>query len=364
MKAKPEQLSKELLGWYQQNKRALPWRRTKDPYTIWISETMLQQTTVTAVIPYFEKFISRFPTVKSLAQAPIDDVLELWSGLGYYSRARNLHKAAQLMSHQGIPKTSDELLQLPGLGPYTSRAVASIAFEEPVGVLDGNVIRVLSRLTGFSEPWWNSQGRKTLQDLSDELARTGSSSEINQALMELGATVCTPQKVLCTLCPWSRHCSALKNRAIDQLPIRKPKKSTELWFWRPVILQKSDEILFTANNYTSFLKKQWIFPGEVTRLKSKPKSYTLEHSITHHKIYIQIDEKPSPDISFKTVKSKFGEARWVPFKEVRKVSPFSLTQKVLDAFLSAHSSPASSLRRSAAKVKNRPSMERTRKQKS
>ena len=159
----------KLLPWYRENKRDLPWRKTRDPYCIWISETMLQQTTSRAVIPFYERFLTSFPTVHDLAKASEGKVMENWAGLGYYSRARNLHKAAKQISKMGeFPKEVDDLLALPGLGPYTARAVASIAFEKPAGVVDGNTIRVLSRFYDWKGEWWKTAGRLWVQETMDE----------------------------------------------------------------------------------------------------------------------------------------------------------------------------------------------------
>ncbi len=155
------------LEWYRKNRRDLPWRHTRDPYSIWISETMLQQTTTQAVIPFYERFLKRFPDVRSLAAGRLEDVFEMWSGLGYYSRARNLHKAAKALAERRFPRRFEELIELPGFGPYTARAVASLAFGQEAGVLDGNVIRVLSRVHDLAEEWWKTSGRKKLQTLSD-----------------------------------------------------------------------------------------------------------------------------------------------------------------------------------------------------
>ncbi|MCX7978023.1 MAG: A/G-specific adenine glycosylase, partial [Bdellovibrionaceae bacterium] len=177
------EVHRELLRWYSLNKRPLPWRAQRDPYAIWLSEVMLQQTTVAAVLPYWQKFIERFPTVQDLATAPLSEVLALWSGLGYYSRAKLLHQSAKKLAHTGFPKTWSELIQLPGFGPYTARALSSIAFAEPVGVVDGNVIRFLCRLTGQKIPWWQSAGRSRIQNLSDKLASMGQPGETNQAVM-------------------------------------------------------------------------------------------------------------------------------------------------------------------------------------
>lgn len=311
---------KQLTQWYKKNLRSLPWREDKNPYRIWLSEVMLQQTTVVAVIPYFEKFLQKFPTVNTLAEAPENEVLEAWAGLGYYSRARNLHKAAKALSAQDFPKTAAELLELPGFGPYTSRAVASIAFGEKVGVLDGNVIRVLSRRYGLKLEWWNNKGRRQLQNISDELAALGQADVVNQALMELGATVCTPQKVTCILCPWAMNCFAREKNLIDKLPLKKPRKESEVWVWRPTITIKDHKVALIKNDYAPFLKGQMIFPGEVSFEKTKPKDYDAKHNITHHDIFIQINQR-------KSIAGKHLE--WVELKNLKRVNPSSLLQKVL-----------------------------------
>lgn len=311
---------KQLTQWYNKNKRSLPWRENKNPYRIWLSEVMLQQTTVVAVIPYFEKFLQKFPTVQDLANAPEADVMEAWAGLGYYSRARNLHKAAKALAEGGFPKTAAELLELPGFGPYTSRAVASIAFGEKVGVLDGNVIRVLSRRYGLKLEWWNGKGRDHLQKISDELSLLGQADVVNQGLMELGATVCTPQKVMCMLCPWAATCVSREKNLVEKLPLKKPRKESEVWVWKPLVAIKNQKVALVQNDYAPFLKGQMIFPGEISMEKNKPKAYDAKHNITHHDIFIQITEK----------KSLTGKnLQWVDLKELKKVNPSSLLQKVL-----------------------------------
>ena len=214
-----------LQTWYEKNKRPLPWRQNKNPYFIWISETMLQQTTTAAVVPFFERFISRFPTLNSLAHAKESEVVEAWAGLGYYSRARNLHKSSKILNElKEFPKSYEELIELPGFGPYTSRSVSSIAFSQSVGVLDGNVIRILTRKHNLNIEWWKTKERRVLQDLADQYVKDKESSVINQALMELGATVCTPKNPKCILCPWLKSCEAKKNKTIDELPVKKAKK--------------------------------------------------------------------------------------------------------------------------------------------
>jgi len=220
---------KQLLEWYRQYRRDLPWRRTKDPYRIWLSEIMLQQTRVAAVIPYYEKFLERFPDIQSLARAPEEEVLRLWSGLGYYSRARNLQKAAQQMvaKHGGnFPKTAEATLALPGIGAYTAAAILSIAFEEKHAVLDGNVARVMARLGAVRGDIREAGRWHSLQKMADGLIATDSPGNWNQAMMELGATLCTPKSPQCLLCPVSGFCEARKLGIAEELPEKRKKRAT------------------------------------------------------------------------------------------------------------------------------------------
>lgn len=306
--------------WYLTHRRDLPWRRQRDPYLIWLSEVMLQQTTVAAVIPYFEKFRERFPSVKDLANAPEGDVLEAWAGLGYYSRARNLHKAAKALNEKGFPKTADELIELPGFGPYTSRAVASIAFDDPVGVLDGNVIRVISRFRGWDLEWWKQAARSRLQDQADQWAQQGPPADINQALMELGATVCTPAKPNCLLCPWSKLCAARAQDSVAKLPRPKPRRAIEIWEWQPTVEIRRGRVAVTLNTTGPVLKNQWIFPGRFIRRETRPKTFDVRHGITHHDLFVRIS------------KDRINERdlRWVPLSELPRLSPMRLLSKVLE----------------------------------
>lgn len=313
-------MQKELLEWYRANKRDLPWRKNRNAYGIWISEVMLQQTTVAAVIPYYNKFIKRFPKVETLAQASEPEVLEMWAGLGYYSRARNLHKAAQLISKSGFPKTAAELIKLPGFGPYTSRAVASLAFNESVGVLDGNVIRVLSRVYGKKLNWWLPKERQLLQDLSDKLANSNHNSEINQGLMELGATICTPKKPLCVLCPWQLKCQAIEKNIVDQLPLARPRQKEEIWHWHLQVYTKNNKIYLQKNNVTPFLSDLLFPPGKAKSLKTKPTQYDIKHSVTKYRIYIKIENTPP----LKPLKSN-----WFDIDHIQKINPTSLMSKIL-----------------------------------
>ncbi len=315
-------LRKLLLDWYAVHGRKLPWRQNKDPYRIWLSEVMLQQTTVTAVIPYFERFTERFPTLKDLANSSLENVLEFWAGLGYYSRARNLHKAAQSISAmKTFPQSYAQLLELSGFGPYTSRAVSSIAFGEAVGVVDGNVIRILSRVSGRKIKHWTTEGKNTLQKMSDDFSAQGNSSNVNQALMDLGSQICTSSSPRCRACPWVTRCQAFKNNLIDSLPLKKSKRDTEIWQWLAKVHVRNGKIALIKNTYAPFLKNEWILPGTVKKCKKRPKSYNFKHAITHHAIY-GISEKS-------TVMGQRQGVRWVSRKELSQVAPFSILQKAL-----------------------------------
>lgn len=219
--------SKNLLDWYQTHKRDLPWRRSKNPYYIWISEVMLQQTRVDTVIPYFHRFVDQFPTVEALATAPEENVLKAWEGLGYYSRARNLQSAVREVHerYEGVvPANKEQISALKGVGPYTSGAILSIAYNKPEPAVDGNVMRVLSRYFLIEEDIMKPSTRTIMEKLARELILEGTASDFNQALMELGAMVCTPRSPHCLTCPVMAHCSAREAGMEEGLPIKKKAK--------------------------------------------------------------------------------------------------------------------------------------------
>lgn len=221
---------KNLLAWFAKYQRDLPWRRDKDAYRVWLSEIMLQQTRVAAVIPYYERFLSAFPDVASLAKAREEEVLRLWSGLGYYSRARNLQKAAQqiVAKHGGVfPWAIDEALALPGIGNYTAAAILSIAYNRKLAVLDGNVARVIARLDGMRGDLRSGSRWGELQTAADTLLEPNAPGDWNQAMMELGATLCTPRSPQCLLCPVSEFCEARKQGLVDLIPEKRTKRATE-----------------------------------------------------------------------------------------------------------------------------------------
>jgi A/G-specific adenine glycosylase len=250
---------RQLLAWFRQFQRDLPWRRTKDPYAIWLSEIMLQQTRVAAVIPYYERFLARFPDVRALAEAPQEEVLRLWSGLGYYSRARNLQKAAQqvVALHSGeFPQDEESILALPGIGSYTGAAILSIAFGAKHAVLDGNVARVLARLDTIRGDLRESHRWQSLQRTAGDLLDPQSPGAWNQAMMELGAMVCTPRAPQCGVCPAAKFCRARQSGDPESFPEKRKKPEA-------VQIVLAAAVLHTPRGQTLLLPP----PGEKTETK-------------------------------------------------------------------------------------------------
>lgn len=231
--------SEKILNWYHQNKRTLPWRNTKDPYKIWLSEVILQQTRVAQGMPYYERFIKEYPTVQLMAKASESHILKLWQGLGYYSRARNMHAAAKMVvaKYGGkFPATYGQLIQLKGVGDYTASAIASICFDEPEAVVDGNVYRVLSRYFGVDIPINSTKGSKFFKALALEVMNTKYIRDYNQGLMEFGALQCTPTNPDCATCPLSESCLALKDNKVAQLPVKLKKAKIKNRFFNYLVL--------------------------------------------------------------------------------------------------------------------------------
>lgn len=232
-----------LLQWYSQNGRSLPWRDTTDPYPIWLSEVILQQTRIQQGWAYWERFMHRWPTVEQLASATEDEVLRLWQGLGYYSRARHLHEAArQIVKRDGFPKDYASIRQLKGVGDYTAAAIASFAFGEPVAVVDGNVFRVLARVFGVDVPINTTEGKKTFTTLANELMAKDQPAAYNQAIMDFGAVQCTPKSPRCELCPMIEMCEARHSQRVDELPRKTQKVAVKTRFFSYVLLRCGEYI--------------------------------------------------------------------------------------------------------------------------
>ena len=253
-----------LVAWYHQHKRDLPWRvldKRPDPYPIWVSEIMLQQTQVKTVLPYFKRFMQTLPTVSALAGASDHVLLKLWEGLGYYNRARHMHAAAKIIALSGWPKTYDALQALPGLGFYTAAAVASIAFKEPVPVVDGNVIRVITRLAGLQEDSTTQQMKQTLFNRLKPLIQDHDPAVFNQALMELGALLCSPKQPQCHACPVASYCVARKQNCINKIPNRPKKKPVPHYTIGVGVIYRDNKILIGKRKANQMLGGLWEFPG-------------------------------------------------------------------------------------------------------
>jgi len=238
--------TKKVVQWFEKNKRDLPWRETKDPYRIWLSEIILQQTRVAQGLPYYLKFVETFPTVQALASAPEQKVLRLWQGLGYYTRARNLHKCAKevVARFNGkFPQTFELLKTLPGIGDYTAAAIASIAFGESVAVVDGNVFRVLARIFGIETPINTPEGKKIFSKLANELVPQRNPDVHNQAMMEFGARFCTPRNPCCETCVFQKDCFAFKNSLQHQLPVKFQLKKARKRYFYYFVIQKGQSLL-------------------------------------------------------------------------------------------------------------------------
>ncbi len=255
---------KTLKHWYSNNKRELPWRQTKDPYFIWLSEIILQQTQVKQGLPYYGKFVEEFPSVFHLANAQESDVLKLWQGLGYYSRARNLHATAKYIVDElngEFPNNYKGLLKLKGVGDYTASAIASICFNEATAVVDGNVYRVLSRYFGIDTPINSSKGTKEFKQLAQELIDTRDPATFNQAIMEFGATQCKPQNPDCAICPFNISCMAFNNNKVNELPVKlKPIKAKKKYFNFLVFMTSDEKTILEKREGKGIWQNLYQFP--------------------------------------------------------------------------------------------------------
>ena len=326
--------NKTLTIWYSEHKREMPWRNTKNPYYIWLSEIILQQTQIAQGLPYYDAFVTKYPTVFDLANAEEEDVLKLWQGLGYYSRARNLHASAKYVANDlnGIfPNTYSELLKLKGVGDYTASAVASICFNEPTAVVDGNVYRVLSRYFGIDTPINSSQGIKEFKLLATSLMYHDNPSDYNQAIMEFGAIQCKPKNPYCSTCPLNESCVALQKNTVNELPVKlnKTKVSTK-YFNFLVILSTDKKTIFHKRTKKGIWQNLYQFPLLETDQKLKitdfrkhpfiqsyftdaPFEYSLYnstdivHKLSHQHLHtkfwiIEIDKLPQKGISISDIK--------------------------------------------------------------
>ncbi len=387
-----------LLAWFRTHARNLPWRTDRTPYRVWLSEMMLQQTQVETVIPYFERFLARFPTIDDLAAAPIGAVLKLWEGLGYYARARNLHQAAQVIvnERQGEwPRTVEGLMALPGIGRYTAGAIASLAFDVAAPVLDGNVIRVLCRVFAIErdpkeakvrEELWqlaerllphppapSSEIKKRFQErgnapsplpktsfqFSEEAAGAGAvptvsgvrptAGEFNEALMELGALICTPRNPKCNVCPLAKHCAAKKHNLQDHLPIKTKRKPLPHFDVTAAVIRKKGRLLIAQRPFGGRLGGLWEFPGgkvesgetlpqclrrEIkeelgVRIKVGKPITSIDHAYTHFKITLHAFECEL--VSGQPQAVQVQDFKWVRMSELDRYAFAKTDLRIIEA---------------------------------
>jgi A/G-specific adenine glycosylase len=340
-------LSDTLLAWYDRHARRLPWRSPSgtvpDPYHVWLSEIMLQQTTVAAVKDYFNRFIHHWPRVEDLAAAPLDDVLKAWAGLGYYARARNLHAAARMVVDRfdgHFPQSEAALRELPGIGVYTAAAIAAIAFDQRAAAVDGNVERVMARLYAIETPL--PQAKPTIGELASRLVPAARASDFAQAMMDLGATICTPRAANCLLCPWQNNCLARRHGLADNLPRKAPKTAQPLRrgiaFW----VERDGRLLLRRRAEKGLLGGMMEIPSTewASDLPARPASQAplagrwrkkagrIEHVFTHFRLELEIWRATTLiDEEFRAA----GDYRWIPMADLGGEALPSVMRKIVAA---------------------------------
>ncbi len=355
-RAQVARLRRRLLAWYDAHKRVLPWRASRDPYRVWISEAMLQQTRVEAVIPYFARFLDRFPSLSALAAAPVEDVLAVWSGLGYYSRARTLHAAARsiVAAHDGrMPDDREQLRGLPGIGPYTAGAILSIAFDKPEPLVDGNVARVFSRVFEIAGEPTSPALTRELWERAEQLVSAGDrAGDWNQSLMELGALVCTPRDPKCADCPLANDCGARHAARVAELPWPKARKAAVKVALEILVVERRGRFLLEQRPATGRMAGLWqlptielasdaraggrLFPtrwpecadvrgGSIPALSAGIELGTVNHTITHHRIRASVRRG---SIAAKRIESPCA---WFRVHELGDLPLTGMARKVLAA---------------------------------
>ena len=288
-----------MLRWFEENQRPFPWRKNNDPYGVWLSEIILQQTRAAQGLPYFERFMATFPTVRQLAEASEDRVLKLWEGLGYYSRARNLHATAKIITDKydgKFPKDFNHLKSLKGIGDYTASAIVSICFDQEQAVVDGNVYRMLSRIFGIDQPIDSSGSYKIFKEKAQQLIKGTPPGDFNQAMMEFGALQCKPQSPDCGSCPLSDSCWAFQHQKITRLPVKLPKKATKNRYFNYIIpLGVSDQTILVQRTQKDIWQKLYEFPlvetSELAQTKQFINNSNLPVWIDRKQLYLY-NEKP------------------------------------------------------------------------
>ena len=350
-----------LLPWYRVHQRDLPWRRTRDPYAIWISEAMLQQTRVETVIPYYQRFLERFPDVGTLARASVADIYAAWAGLGYYSRARNVHRAARAIVERfggQLPSTREELLELPGVGRYTAGAVASIAFDRPVPVLDGNVERVLARYLGVRKDVRSASVAAALWGAAADLVVGPEPGTLNQALMELGATLCRPRAPFCSGCPLRKDCSACRQGDADSLPKKAERTKPRGMRAVAALVRRGPRVLAIRRPPGGLLGGLWELPGGALKQGETPvaglrraireqtglelgdveAAGSVEHRFTHRHLRLELFRCAQ---SCGRLRLREPEAyRWITPPAFRRLAQGALTRKAFAHVLGSRVDPS------------------------
>ena len=317
-------LTQQLLKWYDENGRDLPWRVKGgahfDAYAVWISEIMLQQTTVATVMDYFVRWMEKFPTVQALAKADLQDVLLAWQGMGYYTRARKIHECAKVLAQKyngKLPNNREELLKLPDIGPYSASSICCFAFNMPETVVDGNVMRVIARLYGITKEITAPE----IYPIAQKLTSQTRGADYASAIMDLGATVCTPTKPKCDLCPWQKSCVACQKQIAEQIPqIKKPQKK-QMTGQVYLIQNSKGEFLIRKRTQKGLLHGLWEFPWNEAPLLEQ-KHPTVTHVFTHIKLTLQIVQKQSN-------KNDFDDTVWVHPKDFKNYPFSTLMQKII-----------------------------------
>ncbi|PYV83551.1 MAG: A/G-specific adenine glycosylase [Acidobacteria bacterium] len=353
--ARKQKLQKKLFDWYVIHQRELPWRKVKDPYSVWISEVMLQQTQVQTVIPYYLRFLKSFPTIGHLAKANLQHLLRVWAGLGYYSRARNLRQAARkiIQDHNGrFPESYEGVLALPGIGRYTAGAISSIAFNQRYPALDGNAARVLTRLFKLRGDPKSAGLHALLWKCAQELIPQSNPGDFNQALMELGATLCSPRRPACLRCPWQAECLARKEGIQELLPEKRTSLVAEKSQWAVAVIFHNQRVLIVRRTEGKLLRDFWEFPGgefnEVGNLKSalakkiwrdfglrvrlRNRLTTIKHAITKRRITLLVYQAELKTSMLKVPHTQ--TVRWVRLDELKKYPFASASSQVVKALKS------------------------------
>jgi A/G-specific adenine glycosylase len=296
----------QIITWYNENKRELPWRGTKDPYLIWLSEIILQQTRVAQGMPYYMRYVGAYPTVFAMANADEEEFMRIWQGLGYYSRARNMRETAKLIAQQGFfPTNYAELVKLKGVGEYTAAAIASFAYNEDVAVLDGNVFRVLSRFYGIEDDILSGKGKKKFAELANEILPKGHAATYNQAIMEFGALHCKPKQPLCASCPLALNCFAFKEKKQAELPVKAKKAKVKERFFHYFLIENDDKFylrkrekgdiwqslydlpLFESDKMLAWQGIEILDLPMLSNLKMTHEYPSITHVLTHQKLHIR-----------------------------------------------------------------------------